>query len=131
MALAQVMKPGRGVRIVVAPGEKGQNCVSLVDGAGSQLAQRCTYGVVWEASAVANREGTALALAVQPADGWRELWLFRKRKNGWSLAIVPPAVAGPGIGTAEFAGWSPGRVRVAHAAIVDGRLTRSLRLLRL
>jgi hypothetical protein len=131
VALAQAIRPGRGIRVAVAPAEKGQNCVTLIDGAGGKLAQRCTYGVVWEASAVANREGTALALAVQPADGWRELWLFRKRRNGWSVAIVPPAIATPGVGTAEFAGWSPGRVRVAHAAMVDGRLTRSLRLMRL
>jgi hypothetical protein len=131
VALAQAIKPGRGIRIAVAPGEAGQSCVALVDAAGNHLAQRCTYGMVWTASAVANREGTALALAVQPADGWRELWLFRKRKNVWSLAIVPPAVAAPGVGTAEFAGWSPRRVRVAHAALVDGRLTRSLRLMRL
>jgi len=131
VALAQAIKPGRGIHVAVVPGEKGQSCVSLVDGAGSKLAHRCTYGVVWEASAVANREGTALALAVQPADGWRELWLFRKRRNGWSVAVVPPAVASAGIGTAEFAGWAPGRVRVAQAAMVDGRLTRSLRLMRL
>jgi hypothetical protein len=131
VALARVIKPGRGIRIAVAPGEEGQTCVSLVDAAGSQLAHRCTYGVVWEASAVANREGTALALAVQPTDGWRELWLFRKRRNRWSLAVVPPAVRAPGVGTAEFAGWSPGRVRVAHAAMIDGRLTRILRRVRL
>ena len=131
VALAQAIRPGRGIRIAVGPGGPGQSCVSLIDSAGSRLAHRCTYGVVWEASAVANREGTALALAVQPADGWRELWLFRKRRNRWSIAIVPPALAAPGVGTAEFAGWSPGRVRVAQAALVDGRLTRSLRMMRL
>jgi hypothetical protein len=36
-------------------------------------AQRCTYGLVWPGSATLNREGTALALAVQPLDAWREL----------------------------------------------------------
>ena len=132
VALAQALKPGKGVvRISIAAREEGQSCVSLVDGAGGELAKRCTYGVVWTASAVANREGTALAVAVQPTDGWRELWLFRKQKNRWTLRVVPPVAAAPGVGTAEFAGWAPGRVRIAHAAMVDGRLTRSVRLLRL
>ena len=131
VALAQAIKPGRGIRIAVVSDEKGQNCVSLVDSAGGRLAHRCTYGVVWEASAVANREGTALALAVQPADGWRELWLFRKHKDRWTLRVVPPVAAAPGVGTAEFAGWAPGRVRIAHAAMVDGRMVRTTRLVRI
>ena len=34
--------------------------------------------LVWTQSASLNREGNALALAVQPMAAWRELWLFRK-----------------------------------------------------
>jgi hypothetical protein len=85
---------------------------------------------VWTASAVANREGTALALAVQPVDGWRELWLFRKQKAGWTLRILPPAAVAPGVGTAEFAGWAPGRVRVARAALVGGQVRESVQLVK-
>ena len=68
------------VHIVTAPGEPGETCVSLMDakqqqGAGSPLARRCTYGIVWTGSASLNREGNAIALAVQPLDAWREMWI--------------------------------------------------------
>ena len=110
--------------------DDGRTCVELRSPKGEELARRCTYGLVWTASAVANREGTALALAVQPLDGWRELWLFRRQKAGWTLRVLPPAAAAPGVGTAEFAGWAPGRVRVARAALVDGRVRESVQLVR-
>lgn len=134
VALARELKE-QTLRVVAAAGEQGQTCIALQDGKGAELARRCTYGLVWPASAVANRDGTALALAVQPAEAWRELWLFRKAKNGWTLRVLPPAAAsfstGTGIGTAEFAGWAPGRIRVAREALVDGRLTRTVQLVRL
>jgi hypothetical protein len=69
------------VSLATAPGEPGQTCVLLVDArhdASAPLARRCTYGIVWLASATRNREANALALAVQPMDAWRELWVFRK-----------------------------------------------------
>lgn len=121
----------KGLHVATVEGEKGQTCVLLVNARKDELARRCTYGLVWAASAVVNRESTALALAVQPTDSWRELWLFRKTKAGWSVRVVPPAAAAPGVGTAEFAGWAPGNVRVAREAIVDGRLRKSVRLVRL
>ena len=130
VALAKPVAAQR-IHVVAAAADAGRTCVELRSPKGEELAKRCTYGLVWPASAVANREGTALALAVQPLDGWRELWLFRKQKNRWTLRIVPPVAAAPGVGTAEFAGWAPGRVRVAHAAMVDGRVLKSVRLLRI
>ena len=108
-----VAKTARNVRIVTAPGEPGQTCVSLVDAAKpdrtAPLARRCTFGVVWAESAVLNREGNALALAVQPMEAWRELWVFtRQSKGGWSVQMLPPATVAPELGYAEFAGWVPG-----------------------
>ena len=126
----------RRVRMVTAPGEPGETCVSLVDARKDgtpALARRCTYGLVWTESATLNREGTALALAVQPLAAWRELWVFRKEADGWTLRILPPSSRGPEVGYAEFAGWAPGgrQMLVAREAGVDGKYTRSFELLRL
>jgi hypothetical protein len=127
-----LMKAVGAQRLRVAPieGEKGQTCVELRNAKDQALAKRCTYGHVWTASAVANRQSTALALAVQPTDSWRELWLFRRTKNGWAVRVIPPAAAAPGVGTAEFAGWEAGWIRVSRVAMVGGRLVRSTTLLR-
>jgi hypothetical protein len=125
----------RTPHIVTVPGEEGQTCVLLVDSANGMakpLAKRCTYAVVWTASATLNREGTALALAVQPTDAWRELWLLRKTKAGWKLRIVPPAAVSPEVGYAEFAGWvGGGRVRIVREAVAAGKASRKFQLVRL
>jgi hypothetical protein len=135
LAAAPSPVPGSAPHIVTLPGEDGRTCVLLVDrahGMANPLARRCTYAVVWTASATLNREGTALALAVQPTDAWRELWIFRRTKAAWKLSIVPPAASNPEVGYAEFAGWArDGRMRIAREAIADGRLTRSLRPVRI
>jgi len=122
--------------IAALAGQPGETCVLLLDAkndARRPLARRCTYSMVWTASATLNREGTSLALAVQPTDGWRELWLFRKSASGWSVRVLPPAAATPQLGYAEFAGWVPGgkRVLVAREARTDGRYRRSFEVLRL
>jgi len=129
VALARPVAAQR-IRVAATAGDDGQTCVALRSAKGEELVRRCTYGLVWPASAVANREGTALALAVQPLDGWRELWLFRKHKTAWTLRILPPAAAAPGVGTAEFAGWAPGAVRVSRVAMVGGELRQSVQLVR-
>jgi hypothetical protein len=122
--------------IAVAPGRPGETCVSLVDakhGVQQPLAKRCTYALVWPQSATLNREGNALALAVQPLAGWRELWVFRRQGGQWNVDVLPPAALQPGLGYVEFAGWAPGgqQVLVAREARGEGRYRRSYEVLAL
>jgi hypothetical protein len=119
--------------IVATAEETGETCVTLTDAKKKPLANRCTYGLVWTASATMNREATALALAVQHSEAWRELWVFHKGKAGWTVRVLPPASVTPNVGYSEFAGWVPGgrRMLVAREAISDGKQIRTFELLRL
>lgn len=128
--------PAGALRIATAPGVPGETCVSLLEGPADKpalLLRRCTYGTVWPASAVASRARTALTLAVQPLATWRELWVFRKDKDGWSLRVLPPSAEGPDVGYAEFAGWVPNKPQllVAREARVQGRWQRSFEVVSL
>jgi hypothetical protein len=119
--------------VAMLPGQQGETCVLLLDAKQDRqhpLAKRCSYGVVWPASARAHPQGTALTLAVQPMDGWREMWLFHRTGQGWVADVLPPAVTDPDLGYAEFAGWVPGSANllVAREARVDGRYKRSFEL---
>jgi hypothetical protein len=130
---AQSSAAAGGLRVTVAAGQPGETCVQLVDDKHDQqhaLARRCSYGVVWPASARANAQGSALAMAVQPMDGWREMWLFHQTRDGWLVDVLPPAAADPDLGYVEFAGWVPGtqNMLVAREARVDGRFKRSFEL---
>jgi hypothetical protein len=123
------------LRVTVAAGKDGETCVMLVDAkhdATKPLARRCTYAIVWEASAKLNRERSALALAVQHTDTWREMWVFRKTREGWVVRALPPAPTAPGVGYAELAGWVPGgkQLLVAREAIGDGKHQRNYEILR-
>jgi len=136
-ALRAPKSAARNVRVVTSPGEPGQTCVFLVaandrDG-DAPLAKRCTWGVVWTASAVVSREGNAVALAVQPLEAWRELWLFTKQGRDWSVQVLPPSTAAPAVGYAEFAGWVPGgkQVLVARESRGAKGLKRNFEVVRL
>jgi hypothetical protein len=127
---------GRQPHIVTAPGQPGETCIALVDAKNDvahALAKRCTYGIVWTNSTTLNREGTALAVAVQPMESWRELWLFRKSANAWTIRVLPPAAATPEVGYVEFAGWVPGgaKMLVVREARAEGSYLRRFEILRL
>lgn len=102
--------PSSPLHIRLSPGRPGETCVQLwdtrQDNTRPQL-NRCTWGVVWAASASSHPDGSALSLAVQPLESWRELWLFRKGSEGWQLDVLPPGLDDPQLGYLEFAGWVP------------------------
>ena len=124
------------VTVVTSPGEPGQTCVALVDSSHAvtrPMVSRCTYGIVWTQSASVNAAGTAVTLAVQPLDAWRELWIFKRSADGWAVDVLPPATSSPDLGYIEFAGWVPGGTHVlaARETRQDGRLRRTFELVRL
>ena len=126
--------PGPGLFVQTRPGQAGETCVSLhAKALAAALATRCTYGIVWPASARNNPQATALTLAVQPMAAWRELWVFHKVGAGWAIDVLPPAAVDPDIGYVEFAGWVPGAAKmlVVREARVEGRFRRSFEVLNL
>lgn len=120
--------------LAIDAGRPGESCVHLLaHDKKNPLVTRCTYGIVWPASVSVNPAGTALALAVQPLETWRELWLFRQTADGWSVDVIPPSTEGVGIGAIEFAGWVPGNADVlaAREVKIEGRYKQSFDLIRL
>ena len=127
-------KTAIGLAVTTATGQPGETCIRLVDakhGDKAPLFQRCTYGTVWTNSARANAGGTALTLAVQPLDAWREMWVFHRNGNEWTVDVVPPAGDAPDIGYVEFAGWVPGgrKLLAAREVRVGGRFSRTFEVL--
>ena len=135
-AAAEPPAPPTGpLRLALQPGEPGQTCMTLhLVSSPAVLAQRCTFALVWPGSVRTNADGSALAFAVQPLEGWTELWIWRRAPDGWMLEVVPPAAGGPGLGYAEFAGWVPGPTRkllLAREARIEGRPTRRFEVMAL
>jgi len=150
-----------GLRLVVSAGsEPGQTCVQLLAAetaatrgqAPRRLAERCTFGTVWTPSLAVRPGGDALVLAVQPLEGWTELWLFRaegtltadassvaaetagRERQPWRIDVLPPAASAPGLGYIEFAGWVPGaqpRLLIARESRIEGRFHRRFEVLAL
>jgi hypothetical protein len=134
-ALPAVERGGR-LQVRTTPAAPGETCVELLDSAApaaNALVRRCTYGTVWTVSASSNPEGTALTLAVQPLATWRELWVFRQTRGTWSVDVLPPDSAGPGVGYIEAAGWDRAshRLLVCREARVNSHLQRRFELLSL
>lgn len=128
---AETAKPvNTKLTIITEPGQAGETCVSLFENGKSTkepLIKRCTYGIVWAASANAHPNGQKLALAVQPLDTWRELWVFRKTAGQWTVNVLPPASSNPELGYVEFAGWAQGAplILLARETKITGRQKRS------
>lgn len=131
----QSTQPITKLSVRLSSGQPGETCVHVVDAkhdTKNPLFTRCTYGVVWAASATTNRQGSALALAVQPLDSWREMWVFQQGPKGWGVDVLPPALDNPNLGYVEFAGWVPGTTQMlaAREAKIDGRYKTSFEVLR-
>jgi hypothetical protein len=135
-AAENLAAPVGALSLIATPGQAGETCVKLISATQNtqvSLFERCTYGVVWTASSRANPRGTALALAVQPLDTWRELWVFHKGDAGWTVDVLAPATNGPDLGYLDFAGWVPDGTRMlaARETRVDGKFKRSFEIIRL
>jgi hypothetical protein len=117
-------------------GEPGQTCVTLARAqtpGAAPLVQRCTYGIVWLASAQSIAQGRALVLAVQPLESWRELWVFHQSATRWTVDVLSPGADDPEAGYVDFAGFAPGthRLLVAREVKEGGRFHRRFEELRL
>lgn len=88
------------------------------------LLRKCTYGIVWLASAQTITQGPALVLAVQPLESWRELWVFHEVAGTWTLDVLSPGADDPDQGYVEFAGFVPGARRLLIAREVKIRANR-------
>jgi hypothetical protein len=129
------LQPG-SLTLSTAPGEPGQTCVALEDAHRPRavaIIRRCTYGIVRMASIQAIPQGPALVLAVQPLDGWRELWLFHEKAGSWTIDVLSPGLDNPEEGYVDFAGYAPGtrRLLIAREVKDHGRFRRSFEELRL
>jgi len=133
-AVTQVPQPG-ALTLTTRPGAPGQTCVvlTLAHRSGAPLVQRCTYGIVWTASAQTIAQGRALVLAVQPLESWRELWVFHAGEADWTVDVLSPGADDPEEGYVEFAGFAPGseRLLIAREAREHGRFHRRFEELRL
>ena len=129
-------KPAGNLTVVTQPGAVGETCVLLQDArhdTQDPLLKRCTYAMVWVASASSNPAGTMLTLAVQPFDTWREMWVFRKTYGGWTCDVIPPGESTADSGYVEFAGWIPGtdRILTAREINTDGHFSRRFEIMNL
>jgi len=121
--------------LTTAPGEPGQTCLAVAQASrpASPPVRRCTYGIVWSASAQPIAQGRALVLAVQPLESWRELWVFHESPAGWTIDVLSPGADETEEGYVEFAGFAPGRQRllIVREVTERGRFRRRFEELRL
>jgi hypothetical protein len=121
--------------LTTEPGKPGQTCLALAEAQrpAAPLLRRCTYGIVWTASAQSVAHGRALVLAVQPLESWRELWVFHESVAGWTIDVLSPGADDPEEGYVEFAGFAPGtqRLLIVREVKERGRFRRRFEELRL
>lgn len=119
--------------LTAIPGEPGQTCLTLAarEKKDMQLARRCTYGIVWLASAQSIAQGRALVLAVQPLPSWRELWVFHRSGDTWRIDVLSPGIESAEAGYVDFAGYVPAtrRLLIAREAKERGGFRRRFEVL--
>jgi hypothetical protein len=134
----------RGVAVTTAPRMAGETCVRVVAASPGDapsndnarpLAERCTYGVVWQSALRWSASGSVATLVVQPLPSWTELWVLRRGADGsgaWTIETLAPATTEPEVGYVESAGFSPdgAKLLVVREARVSGRPTRKFQVLR-
>lgn len=134
-AAATAATQGGPLILTAQPGEPGQTCIALSDAdrPAAPLVRRCTYGIVWTASAQPLARNRALVLAVQPLESWRELWVFHESGADWTVDVLPPGADDPEEGYVEFAGFTPTtqRLLIAREVLERGRFHRRFEELRL
>ncbi len=123
----------RRTSITIGPRGDGESCVRVVEGGDAKpgaaarvLAERCTYGVVWQSALRWSPAGNAATVAVQPLPAWTELWVIRRddapgsgagpgvggsgagaSSAVWTIEPLVPANVDPEAGYVEAAGFSP------------------------
>jgi hypothetical protein len=122
--------------LTAAPGNPGQTCIALEQPhrqSAAPLVRRCTYGIVWMASIRAISQASALVVAVQPLESWRELWVLRESAGTWTIDVLSPGADDPEEGYVEFAGFVPGsrRLLIVREVRDHGRFRRRFEELRL
>ncbi len=130
------LAPSGPLNLRASGGAPGQTCVALElvqRPAAQPLVRRCTYGIVWLASAQSIAAGRALVVAVQPLESWRELWVFHCATQGWTVDVLSPGAEEPEAGYVEFAGFVPRtrRLLIAREVKEGGRFHRRFEELRL
>jgi hypothetical protein len=127
-AVALPTTPTGALTLDSSQGEPGQTCLTLVDASHGHavLLRRCTYGVVWMASVQTIPTASALVVAVQPLESWRELWIFHRIDGVWMLDVLSPGTDNPEEGYVEFAGFVPNtrHLLVAREVRDRGRFRR-------
>jgi hypothetical protein len=114
---ASVLVPGGSFSLSTTAGaEPGQTCLTLEDSRSQRpkatLARRCTFGIIWLASAQTIPQTQALVLSVQPMESWRELWVFHQIAGKWLVDVISPGLDEPDEGYVEYAGFAPGTSRI-------------------
>lgn len=109
-AVAQL---GGAFALTTTPADPGHTCVTLEDTRRkATLARRCTYGILWPASAQLIEAAPAVVLSVQPLESWRELWVFHPIGGKWLVDVLSPGLDEPDAGYVDFAGFAPATSRI-------------------
>ena len=128
----------RSVTLVFAPRDEGETCVRVMPAATASsarpLAERCSYGIVWQNALRWAPSGTTATIPVQPLAAWSELWVVRRTGDAsWVFETLTPATTHPDVtaGYVESAGFSPdgGRLLIVREARGGGQVTRRFQVM--